>query len=266
MRARAKIGTSGVLVVAVMAGVMQAQTPRFAPPPPCRVGAVPGLASLLGPPVSSRQPVIAILQLEARLTNDAHAHLAWALAERVRARLTGLASIVVPTRGTTERVWAQAGGRPEYLTTALNASVVVTGLVSSERDGARVEVRFVTRSDSSAWRGTYQYPGLPLDAIEDEVVAAVARQVGIEPRFRGPGVPTGDAFDALARGDYFLASHDPVATDSARAAFERALAAQPNSTRAMERLARAYAVALERGVSTGSLSRSMALREATALV
>src|SRR5687767_10387798 len=119
MRARAKIGTSGVLVVAVMAGVMQAQTPRFAPPPPCRVDAVPALASFLSPP-ESRQPVIAILQLEARLTNDAHAHLAWALAERVRARLTGLSSIVVPTRGTTERAWAQAGGRPEFLTTSLN--------------------------------------------------------------------------------------------------------------------------------------------------
>ena len=266
MRTRAKIGTSGILVVAVMAGALGAQTPRFAPPPPCRADAVPGLASLLSRPESPRQPVIAILQLEARLTDDSHAHVAWALAERVRARLIGSSAVVVPTRGTTERAWAEAGGRPEHLTTSLGASLVVTGLVSSERDGARVEVRFVTRTDSSAWRGTYKYPSLPLDAIEDEVVTAVARHVGIEPRLRGPGVPTGAAFDALARGDYFLASHDAVATDSARAAFERALAAQPKSTRAMERLARAYAVALERGASTGSLSRAMALREATALI
>ena len=162
--------------------------------------------------------------------------------------------------------WAEAGGRPEQLTTSLGAALVVTGLVSSERDGAQVRVRFITPSDTSAWQGHFQYPSLSLDAIEDEIVTAIRRHFGSSLAARGPAAPKGTAYDALARGDYFLALHDAGAADSARAAFERALQADPGSARAMERLARAYAVAIERGETAGGLRSQMALREATSLI
>jgi len=147
----------------------------------------------------------------------------------------------------------------------MGASVVMTGLVQSVRAGARVLIRLSSATDSTLWQGDFVYPGLGLVAIENEIVAAVARQVRVEsPRPRsGVNEP---ASDALGRGDYFLASHDPVGPDSARIAYQRALRAEPKSALLMTRLARAYLAGMSRTGRTASPHTSPATIRAVSLI
>ena len=244
-----------------------AQTPRLAPPPPCRTdGRVP-LAELGVSPKQAGDIVVAVLPPDARLTDGSQVHIPWALGRGVSRRLSSFVGITAPTSGTIERASAEAAGRTDRLAEMLGAKLVVTSSVFSQRGGAVLIVRILERdAEAPRWERQFSYPQSTLAAIEDQIVAAVVELLGAR-------IPDGTrarvdsvVYDAVSRGDFFLRQHEPWSADSARAAYERARKASPRSADALGRLAYAYALSLERTGRLGPLGRADGLREADALV
>ena len=256
----------GVVLATGLPMELGGQTPRIAPPPPCRAdGRVP-VAELQRRPVSGT--LVAVLPLEARLTVAAQVHLPWALATGIAQRISELPGVTAPSRGTTERASGNAAGRFDEFAHLLGAKLVVSGAVGSERTGAIISIRIAEPgAEAARWERDYAYPETALASVEYQVASAVAEVLGIPRPVERPGLVTDpSAYDDLARGDFFLTQHDALAGDSARAAYERALARAPGSPVVMARLARAYAVSLERRGRAGPLGQAAALREGNALV
>jgi TolB-like protein len=245
------------------------QTPRIAPPPPCRAVGSGALVALAGRPPAPNAPVVVILPLEARIAEVSQVHLASAVAVGVADRLHAVPGVVVPTAWSTERAWADAGGRIDRLGEMLGARYVMTGTVTSQRTGAAVTVRLFERDpDSPKWEREFAYPETPLRAIQEEVAAALLTTVGLIAGGRSGSDAFTDAatYDDVALGDYYMSQHDTWAPDSARRAYERALARDPRSAPLLARQARAYAASLDRTGRAAPYSAPNALREATNLV
>ena len=246
-----------------------AQTPRIAPPPPCRAtgsGAVVALTELSRTP---NVPVVVVLPLEARLSDGSQVHLASSVSAGVVERLDPLPGVSVPTAWSTERAWAEAGGRVDRLAGLLGARFVITGLVQSQRTGASIAVRLVeTGKTVPAWEREFLYPQTSLRVVQDEVASAVMNALGGKGPVRSSNDDAVDAatYDDVAMGDYYMARHESWAPDSARHAYARALARTPKSAPLMARLARAFALSLERTGHAAPYSAPNAMREATSLV
>ena len=260
------LALSALLATGLSEGLV-AQTPRVAPPPPCRADGRVAVAQL----TQGRQPtgpVVAVLPLEARVSAPSQVHLPWALAVGISDRISELPGIIVPSRGSTERASAGAAGRFDEFAQILAAKLVVAGSVGTERSGATIHIRITEPgSEVSRWERDFSYPDTPLHSVEHQVALAVAEILGLpRPVEGGDTLPEGSAYDEIARGNYFLTLHDGWAGDSARTAYERALDRVPGSAVIMAKLARAYATALERRGRAGPLGFSPATREANALV
>lgn len=262
---RSMLMFGAMLAAGVPTGV-SAQTPRIAPPPPCRADVRGTAAELQARPGSGT--LVAVLPFEARLTVASQVHLPWALAEGISERIGELPGVTAPSRGTTERASANAAGRFGEFAELLRAKLVVTGSIGTNRTGASVGIRvFEPGADTPRWERNFGYPDTPLASIEQQVASAVAEMLGIPRPVERPSlVADAAAYDDLMRGSYFLAQHEVWAGDSARAAYERALSRAPGSAHVMARLARAYATSLERRGRAGKLGPAPAAREARALV
>ena len=151
----------------------------------------------------------------------------------------------------------------------LGARYILTGLVTSQRTGATVTVRvFDKDQDAPKWEREFLYPQISLRAIQDEVAAELLKTLAVTAPAPKGRAEFADAamYDEVALGDYYLAQHDTWAPDSARRAYERALARDARSAPLLARLARAYAQSLERTGRAVPFSAPNALREATSLV
>ena len=257
-----------VCATAALGGAgLGAQTPRIAPPPPCRAGrtSVPDLS--VRPASASGASVVAVMPLDARLSDDSQVHLPWAFARGVANGVAALPGTIVPTQGTTERATAEAAGRLDEFIERIGARLVVSGTVVSQRGGATLTVQILERgANAPRWQREFVYPQTTLASIEDQIVAAVAEILGTGKQAETGRIADAAAYDEVARGDYFLTQHDAWAGDSARAAYERALDRLPQSAFVLGRLARAYAAAIDRRGRVGPLGQISALREGAALV
>ena len=253
--------------VALPAAHLGAQTPRIAPPPPCRVDGRTAFADVIARPASNNGTVVAVMPLDARLSDGSQVHLPWAFARGVANGVSQLPGVVTPTEGTTERASAEVAGRLDEFAGIMGAKLVVSGTILSQRNGAALTVRIAERGvEAPRWEREFFYPQTGLASIEDQVVAAVAEILQSGKLSEAPRLTDAVAYDDVARGDYFLTQHDTWAGDSARAAYERALTRAPQSAFVMGRLARAYAMTLERRGRVGPLGQLAALREGDALV
>jgi Tfp pilus assembly protein PilF len=161
----------------------------------------------------------------------------------------------------------EAAGRLDEFAERVGAKLVVVGTMLSQRGGAALTVRVLERgADAPRWERDFIYPQTSLASIEDQVVGAVAEILGTGKLGDSRRLADATAYDNLTRGDFFLAQHDAWAGDSARTAYERALARAPQSAMVLGRLARAYAMSLERRGRAGPLGQLAALREGDALV
>jgi len=272
MRLNVKLSAASRLLQAAIlcAGAVArvgAQTPRIAPPPPCRADGRTTFADLIARPASTSTTVVAIIPLDARLSDGSQVHVPWAFSRGVGDGVAQLPGVVAPTQGTTERASAEAAGRLDEFAALTGAKLIVSGTLVSQRGGAAMTVSIAERGvEAPRWEREFLYPQTSLASIEDQVVAAVAEILGTGRLIESRRVIDAAAYDNTARGDFFLAQHDVWAGDSARTAFERALTRAPKSAFVLGRLARAYAVALERRGRVGPLGQPDALREGQALV
>ena len=258
-----------VYALAVTPAALLAQAPRIAPPPPCRVDGRTQFADLIGRSTlsSGATTVVAVLPLDARLSDGSQIHLPWAFARGVAAGLNELPGVSTPTSGTTERASLESAGRLDTFADLVGAKLVISGTILSQRTGAALTVRIGERgADAPRWEREFLYPQTSLASIEDQVIGAVADMLSTGRLTERRQIADPTAYDEFTRGDYFLARHDMWAVDSARVAYERALARTPQSAEILGRLALAYALSLERGDRVGALGQITALREGEAIV
>ena len=152
-----------------------AQTPRIAPPPPCRADGRPAFADLVDRPRSTAT-TIAVMPLDARLSDGSQVHLPWALSRGLADGLTRLPGVVAPTEGSVaERASLESAGRLDEFATILGAKLIVSGTMLSQRNGAALTVRINERgTEAPRWERDFIYPQTTLASIEDQIVAAVA--------------------------------------------------------------------------------------------
>jgi TolB-like protein/Tfp pilus assembly protein PilF len=210
---------------------------------------------------------IVVLPFESRISDESQVHLATAASGGVIARLSAIGGVTVLTRWTTERAWAEAGGRLDKLADTTSARYIVTGTVTSQRGGAAVSVRIVG-NEVTAWEREFLYPQTPLRVIQNEIASAVAKLAGVTslPTAEGETAALDATYDDIALGDYYMSQHDSWAPDSARRVYARALVNAPRSAALLGRLARSFVTSLERTGRAAPFSPPNALREADSLV
>ncbi len=264
-----RLRLAAVLYAIAASGVtLGAQTPRIAPPPPCRVDGRTPVAEIVNrPSYPNGTTLVAVMPLDARLNDGSQVHLPWAFVRGVATGIATLPGVATPTFGAAERASLDAAGRLDDFGERVGAKLVVSGTMVSQRQGATLAVRITERgAEDARWTRDFIYPQTPLASIEDQVVGAIAEILGTGKVPESRRVADAEAYDEITRGDFFLAQHDIWAADSARTAYERALARAPQSGFVLGRLARAYASALERRGRVGPLGQLAALREGDALV
>jgi TolB-like protein len=250
------VATQGVYRIAALVGLVlagtdaAAQFPRLAPPPPCRVPArTPNISLPINGAFESRTRGISIAVLPFdRVVDDAEReHVPWALQDGVTAALARNPRLHVSTPGSVARA-AVAGGRSrDSLSMRLGVSFLVQGqfAYADGRQAATVAV-YRTGQTAPVWRQTFATP-LTLQRMVISIVGGVERAVvGDVERSRPVARIANDlAYDELAAGDFALLS-EWFNVDSARVHYERALTLDPRSGVAAARVARVYALILER--------------------
>ena len=237
-------------LLAILAAPAAAQFPRLAPPPPCRatIAAPALLTHWAGGPARDSRPKVAVFNLEPEIDDAARVYLAVAVPERIRQRLSREHGLRVAPDGSVSRAMYDAKSRTDSAAVLLGADFLITGRLLIVESRQEVELVLNRRGQvAPAWRASFRAT-TSLRTIEDAAVRGLARAMGL----RGvPGTPKGwpvtdEGHAALLAGDTHLRSSF-AGTDSAIFYYERGLDAEPGSSVAATRLARAYVMTLDRG-------------------
>ena len=235
-----------------------AQCPDGTPPPCARPGARPATAAA---PENS----VAVLYFENAGRDSTDAYLADGLTEEIITRLSGVERLTVRSRYVVRRYRGTAMDDPASVGRALNVTYLVSG--SIRRSGGRLRVN----AELIRAAGATQVWGRQFDQAEGDVFGiqeAVSREVatGIVGRL----VPaeqqalatrptrSAAAYDAMLRGNFYLARRDSVGLVRAIREYQAALSADPGYTDALSRTAVAYGLATGNGVNLGISRDSVA--------
>lgn len=246
---------------------VEAQGPKIVPPRACQASPSVLPTSLDYRVQGDRGVRVAVVRFEESISDDARLHLSWAAGEHIANTLRSTPGVSVLSGGTVARAWIDAGAQVASLARLLDADFVVTGRSAMRGSQAEIGVTlWHAKAETSRWDRTFIYPQLSLPEIVDSSVVQIARYLGVDgtPDL-GPAPRSTAAYEAIARGDYFLRRPDVLGTDSARAAYERATSADPSSPLAKVRLARTYAVSLARSGRTSRLGPERAIEQGLAL-
>ena len=229
---------------------LAAQFPRLSPPPPCKANySAPALLSYWPAASRDNKPKVAVFSLQPDVDDAGRVYLAVALPDRIRQRLSLDPKIRVTTEGSVSRALLDAKSRQDSAAKLLDADYTVTGRLFLY-DG-RQEVEVVLNRPGQpvpVWQASFRAT-TSMKSVEEAIVRGLARALGLgaTPPM-GKGWPKSDAgHDAILAGDAHLRSPTKWATDSAVYYYERAFDAEPGSSLAAARLARASAMLLERG-------------------
>jgi len=241
----------GAALLALLAAQAGAQFPRLAPPPPCRATIVaPALLSYwAGGPARDSRPKVAVFALEPEIDDAARVYLAIALPERIRQRLSRDPGLRVASEGSVSRAMSDARSRADSAAILLRADFLITGRLLIVDARQEVELVLHRRGEPiPAWQASFRAT-TSLRAVEDAVVRGLSRAMGLSGT---PGTPRGwPATDvghaAVLAGDTYLRAPGVAGTDSAIFYYERALKEDPAASVAAVKLARAYAMTLDRG-------------------
>jgi DNA-binding winged helix-turn-helix (wHTH) protein/Tfp pilus assembly protein PilF len=198
---------------------------------------------------ASTARTIAVVDFE-NVSGDADlGWLAAGIAETVTNDLSALGGFRVVDRWRVMSASRAAGRALHELGAALGASLVVTG--SYQRQGTRVRITArvidLERGEAVA-DAKVDGPVTEIFALQDEIVAAFARELGLGRTSGRPGArETGnlDAYRAYIEGWLKLESLDTDLVPAAVADFERAISADPDYAMAYTGLAHARFVAYE---------------------
>jgi tetratricopeptide (TPR) repeat protein len=229
---------------------LAAQFPRLAPPPPCKATySAPAFLSYWSASNRDDRPKVAVFSLQPDVDDAGRVYLAVALPERIRQRLSLDPKIRVASEGSVSRALLDARSRPDSAAKLLDADYTVTGRLLLYDGRQEVEV-VLSRPGQPApvWQASFRAT-TSMKSVEEAIVRGLARALGMPaPPPMQKGWPrTDDAHEAILAGDAHLRAPSRWAADSAVVYYERALNAEPGSSVAAARLARASVMLLERG-------------------
>lgn len=241
---------AGAVLLCFAAKPLAAQFPRLAPPPPCKADwSAPTLLSYWPGNARDNRPKIAVFALQAEIDDAGRVYLSVALPDRIRERLSVDSRVHVATEGTVSRALSDARSRQDSAARLLDADYIVTGRLLIVNNRQELEV-LLQRPGQQApvWQASFRAT-TSLRSVEEAIVRGLSRALGLT---AVPGVPKGwpkteDAHDAILAGDAHLRSPSRIGADSALYYYDRALSAEPGSSVAASRLARASVIVLERG-------------------
>ncbi len=234
--------TAGLLAIAatVLGRVAFAQCPDGSPPP-C---ALPSSRVAPAPAATS----IAVLYFDNLSPDSNDAYLANGLTEEIISRLARLDRLVVKSQATVRRYRGRADD-PAALGRALAVTHLVNGTVRRSGSRVRVTVELVRAATGNrVWGERYDRTDTDLLTIEEEISNAVATAISgaVLPVERASlsmrPTRSGAAYDRFLRGNYHLAQRNPRSIMRAIQEYEAAIARDPGFTRALARIAMAYAL------------------------
>jgi tetratricopeptide (TPR) repeat protein len=238
-----------VLLLMLAAKPMAAQFPRLAPPPPCKATySAPALLSYWPAGSRDNRPKVAVFSLQPDIDDAGRVYLAVALPDRIRHRLALDPKVRVSTEGSVSRALLEARSRADSAAKLLDADYTVTGRLLLYNGRQEVEV-ILSRPGQPApvWQASFRAT-TSMKSVEEAIVRGLARALGLAAPPMQKGWPRSDeAHEAILAGDAHLRAPARWAADSAVVYYERALNAEPGSSVAAARLARASVMLLERG-------------------
>jgi tetratricopeptide (TPR) repeat protein/TolB-like protein len=260
----------GALGVGLVVPRLQGQLPRMAPPPPCRIPprvSVPAINGVFRE--KSSGIAIAVLPFAGNLEAADRSHVAWALQNRVIGELSRNDRFRVPTPGSVARAMYEGGGARDSAAAMLGARFVVTGEISGQRGKEAIAVALHRVGQAApVWKaslGSSWTLQRAVQAIVTGVERTVLKQKELEASKPRASVMNDAAYDALAAGDYALYLTTLAHPDSARAMFDKALAADRTSPTVVAHVAQGYATALERGAHLTGFTPQAALNQVQGL-
>ena len=237
--------------LSALASRSDAQFPRLAPPPPCRVQGSTVQVPLDGAFSGARigAPKIAIMPFQHAIERGEQLYLPWAIENRLGRELAKNSRIAVISPGSVGRSLRE-GGNWDSSAVLLHADYTLRGEVTL-REGVRSVTLVLRRSKRPlpVWRASFGAT-TTLRAIVNSTAAGISRAVGspmaeaLNPDDRRLSEA---AYEELAKGDFVRLALSLPALDSARVHYERARALSPSSPRAIASLARVNADLLEYG-------------------
>ncbi len=235
------------VVTVLMAAPLAAQCPDGSPPP-CRSQ----LAHASTPAPNS----VAVLYFDNLSRDTADAYLADGLTDEIIARLGQIERLKVKSR-TAVRHYRGAGLEVPALGRALGVTYLVNGTVrrgGGQAGRLRVTVELLrTPSGDRLWGQLYDRAKADLLAIQEDIAVAVATAIAgqLLPKERSSLVvrPTRnpDAYDHFVKGNYYLAQRTARAVARAIEEYRSALQLDQTFSRALARIAYAYALFLDWG-------------------
>lgn len=238
-------------------------------PPPCasrsaRAGAAPSANS------------VAVLYFDAESRDSSDIVLAEGLTEDIINRLSGIERVTVRSKYLVRRYRGTALEDPAAVGRTLNVTYLVTGNVRRVGGRLRVSADLIrATSGAQVWGRQLDAPGGDVIAIQEAVSREVA--TGIVGRLLPDEAralstrPTENpaAYEAVLRGNVYLARRDSAGLARAIDEYERARQLDASWTDAVSRVAIGYAIAAANGVSLGQSLDTLvarAMRAATEAV
>ncbi len=219
-------------------------------PPPC-VRAAP---RTVAPEANS----VAVLYFDNESRDTSDLYLADGLTEEIITRLTGIERLTVRSRHVVRRYRGTELGNPATVARALNVAYLVTGSVRRSGDRIRVNAELIRGSTGAqVWAHPFDQAGADALTIQETVAREVATGIvgRLLPSERGTIAArvTRDpvAYDHFLRGNYLLATREPLSMMHAVQEYEAAAAADPSFTDAIARVGYTYATILDNEKDVG---------------
>lgn len=189
---------------------------------------------------------VAILPLENRTGDSTQNYIVDGLTETLIADLARLQGVDVISLGSV--VGYRAAPKPvDSIARELGVQAVVAGTVHRRDGRLRVAVRLIAPGQAESPVDTLEGPADQVDALEQQVVRALVREIGGKrasprPTAGAAGAPNAEVQDLYLRGRYHLATRTPEGLQNALDYFRQALERDPAHAPSYAGLAQYYSI------------------------
>jgi adenylate cyclase len=190
---------------------------------------------------------IAVLPLDNFSGDPNQEYFADGMTDELTTDLATISALRVISRGSVMQYKGAHRPPTPEIAKALNVDAVVEGSVVRVGDRVRITAQLIDApADKHLWARSYERNSSDVLALQDELAAAIARQINIEltpdeqERFANAHPVNPQAHEAYLKGRYYLSSYTRVGVNKAVEQFEQAIKADPSFALPYTGLADAY--------------------------
>jgi serine/threonine protein kinase/tetratricopeptide (TPR) repeat protein len=202
-----------------------------------------GSAALQG----SRFGSLAVLPLDNLSRDPEQQYFAAGMTDALINDLSGIASLRVTSATSSRHAREGPPRRVQEIARLLDVDAIIEGAVARAGDHVRISARLIdTRADRTIWSGTYERHSRDVLALQREIAAAIAAEIGglaaarvSQPRRARPAASP-EAYDLYLKGRYFWNLYTEEGWNKAIDYFQRALRVDAQYAPAWSGLADSY--------------------------